>query len=82
MVVAVLLRLGTPLRLKKRRSFLHLFVADVIKSFDTVDRGILDEVLGSFGLPAWFSHVRFRFKLAAGVGQSWTRDCGIPQGAR
>ena len=25
----------------------HLFVADVIKSFDTVDRGILDCVLSS-----------------------------------
>ena len=27
--------------------------ADVIKSFDTVDRGILDRVLSSLGLPAW-----------------------------
>ena len=49
----------------------HLFVADVIKFFDTVDRGILDRVLSSLGLPAWFrhghfeyhSHVRLRFKL-------------------
>ena len=64
------------------------FVADVIKSFDTVDRGILDCVLSSLGLPAWFRHVyfefhlhvRLRFKLAAGLGEPWTRDGGIPQG--
>ena len=69
-------------------SHVHLFVADVIKSFDTVDRGILDKVLSSLGLPGWFrhtyfeyhSHVRLRFKLAAGLGQPWTRDGGIPQG--
>ena len=30
-------------------SDLHLFVADVVKSFDTVDRGILDRVLSSLG---------------------------------
>ena len=69
-------------------SHVHLFVADVIKSFDTVDRGILDQVLSSLGLPGWFrhahlehhSHVRLRFKLAAGLGEPWTRDGGIPQG--
>ena len=40
------------------------------------------------GLPAWFRHahfeyhlhVRLRFKLAAGLGEPWTRDVGIPQG--
>ena len=37
-------------------SHLHLFVADVVKSFDTVDRGILDRVLSSLGLPGWFCH--------------------------
>ena len=66
----------------------HLFVADVVKSFDTVDRGVLDRVLSSLGLPACFRHtyfeypskVRVRFKLAAGLGEPWTRDCGIPQG--
>ena len=26
------------------------------------------------------AHVRLRFKLASGFGQSWTRDGGIPQG--
>ena len=66
----------------------HIFVADVVKSFDTVDRVILDRVLGSLVLLAWFrhayfeyhSHVRLRFKLAAGLGQPCTRDGGIPQG--
>ena len=66
----------------------HIFVADVIKSFDTVDRGILDRVLSSLGLPGWFRHtyfelhslVRLRFKLAAGLGQPWTGDVRIPQG--
>ena len=66
----------------------HIFVADVVKSFDTVDRCFLDRVLSSLGLPAWFrhtyfeyhSHVRLHFKLAAGLGQPWTRDGGIPQG--
>ena len=57
------------------------FVADVVKSFDTVDRCILDRVLFSLGLPGWFrhayleyhAHVCVRFKLASGLGQSWTR---------
>ena len=30
---------------------LHVMVADVIKSFDTVDRSILDCALGRLGLP-------------------------------
>ena len=66
----------------------HIFVADVVKSFDTVHRCILDRVLSSLGLLAWFrhtyfeyhSHVRLRFKLAAGLGQPWTRGGGIPWG--
>ena len=45
-------------------------------------------MLSSLGLPAWFrdtyfechSHVRQRFELAAGLGKSWTRDGGTPQG--
>ena len=52
-VVVVLLRRGTPTALdieEVLKSFdIHLLVADVIKSFDTVDRGILDKVLSSFG---------------------------------
>ena len=67
---------------------LHVMVADVIKSFDTVDRSILDCALGRLGLPDWFrkvyfsfhSQVRLRFKLASGLGEPWCRDGGIPQG--
>ena len=69
-------------------SDIHLFVADVIESFDTVDREILDRVLSSLGLPGCFrhayfenhAHVRLRFTLATGLGEPWTRDGGIPQG--
>ena len=69
-------------------SDVHLFVADVVKSFDTVDRGISDRVFSSLGLHGWFrnayfeyhAHVRLRFKLASGLGEPWTRDGGIPQG--
>ena len=69
-------------------SHVHFFVADVIKPFDTVDRGILDRVLSCLGLPGWFrnayfeyhAHVRLRFKLASGLGQSWTRDGGYSSG--
>ena len=39
----------------------HIFVADVVKSFDTVDRDILDCTLGRLGLPAWFRRVYFSF---------------------
>ena len=28
----------------------------------------------------YHAHVRLRFKLAAGLGEPWTRDGGIPQG--
>ena len=67
---------------------LHVMVADVMKSFDTVDRSILDCTLGRLGLPGWFrkvyfsfhSQVRLQFKLAAWLGESWSRDGGIPQG--
>ena len=68
----------------------HLFVADVIKSVDTVDREILDRVLSSLGLPAWFrnayfeyhAHRRLRFELASGFGEPWTRDRRIPWGCQ
>ena len=67
---------------------MHVMVADVIKSFDTVDRSILDCALGRLGLPDWFRRVYFSFhsqarlwfKLAAGLGELWCRDGGIPQG--
>ena len=63
-----------------------LYVADVVKSFDTVDRGILDFVLGRLGLPGWFrkvyftyhASVRLRFELC-GLGQPWVRE--IPHGS-
>ena len=86
---------GIPLPLTLKRflsqthtSDFHIFVAHVVKSFDTVDRDILDCALGRLGLPAWFRKVyfsfhrdvRLRFKLAAGFGVAWTRDGGIPQG--
>ena len=32
----------------------HVFVADVVKSFDTVDRGVLVFVLCCLRLPIWF----------------------------
>ena len=43
---------------------------------------------GRQGLPIWFRQtffsfhrqVRLRFKLAAGLGEPWCRDGGIPQG--
>ena len=40
---------------------LHVMVADVIKSFDTVDRSILDCALGRLGLPDWFRRAYFSF---------------------
>ena len=69
-------------------SDVHLFVADVIKSFGTVDRSNLDRFLSSIGLPGGFrhayfeyhAHVRLRFKLASGLSEPLTRDGGIPQG--
>ena len=39
----------------------HLFVAHVVKSFDTVDSVILQAVLSSLGLLAWFRHTFFVF---------------------
>ena len=67
---------------------LHVMVADVIRSLDIVDRSILDCTSGQLGLPDWFHkvcfsfhcQVRLRFKLAAGLGEPWCRDGGIPQG--
>ena len=39
----------------------HLFVAGVVNPFDTVDREILDRVLSSLGLPAWFRNAHFEY---------------------
>ena len=69
-------------------SDVHLFVADVVESFDTVERGVFYCVLSRLRLPGWFrrvyfehhAHVSFRFKLVCGLGEPWTPDRGIPQG--
>ena len=69
-------------------SHVHLFVADVIESFDIVDRVFLMLFLAVLVCLAGFvmltlsihAHVRLRFKLAAGLCELWTRDGGIPQG--
>ena len=66
----------------------HLFVAYGVKSFDAVDRGILDLALGRLGLPGWFrwvyfsyhAGVRLRFRLSCGLGQPRLLDGGIFQG--
>ena len=90
-VVVVRLRLGILLLLILRKFLLGLLILMFISlslSFDTVDRGILDRVLSSLGLPGWFrhacfeyhAHVRLRLKLASGLGEPWTRNGGIPQG--
>ena len=44
---------------------LHVLVADVMKSFDTVDRSILDCALGRLGLPLWFRKVYLTFHSQA-----------------
>ena len=48
----------------------------MVKSFDTVDRGVLYRVLSGLGLPASFRHV-----FACGLGEPRTRDGGILHGA-
>ena len=70
-------------------SHVHIFVADVVKSFVTVDRSVLDVVLGRLGLLVWFrrayfgyhANARFNLKLACGLGSPWTRDGCTPQGS-
>ena len=42
---------------------LHVMVGDVIKSFDTLDRSILDCALGRLGLPDWFRRAYFSFMV-------------------
>ena len=51
-------------------SHVHLFVADVIKSFDMVDRTVLDRVLSSLGLPGWFRHAYFEYHAQSGCGSN------------
>ena len=52
-------------------SHVHLFVADVVKSFDTVDRGVLDAVLSSLGLPGCFVMLTLSTMLMSGNVLSW-----------
>ena len=67
---------------------LHVMVADVGKSFDAVDRSILDCALGRLGLPPWsrkvylayHDQVRLRFEIASGLGKPLCRDVGVPEG--
>ena len=49
----------------------HPFVADVIKSFDTVESGILYCALGRLGLPGCFRKVYFPIMLMSDFGSSW-----------
>ena len=58
---------------------LHVLVADVMKSFGTVDRSFLDCSLSRLGLPAWFRKV-FIFPIIIRFGKPWCRDGSIPQG--
>ena len=53
---------------------LHVMVADVIKSFDTVDMSILDCALGRLGLPDWFRKVYFLFIVRFVSGSSLLLD--------
>ena len=40
-------------------SSVHVKLADVVKSIDTVDRDVLDLVVDRLGLPGWFRRVYF-----------------------
>ena len=52
-------------------SHVHVFVADVIESLDTVDRSILDRVLCSLGLLAWFRQCILSIMLTFACALSW-----------
>ena len=64
----------------------HIYVADVIASFDTVDRGILGCASGRLGFPSGFwrvcfsyhARVKLRFKLACLDPPAWWRKKGPP----
>ena len=40
---------------------LHVMVADVSQSFDTIDKSILDRALERLGLPDWFLEANFSY---------------------
>ena len=52
---------------------LHVMVADVFESFDTVDSSILDCAPGRLGLPAWFRKVYFAYHDQVRSGSNWRR---------
>ena len=54
----------------------HIFVAGVVKLFDTADRDTHDCALRRLGLPAWFRRVYFAFHCEVRVRTCyWTRNC-------
>ena len=53
---------------------LHVMVADVIKSFDTVDRSILDCALGGWVFLTGFAGFIFLFKVRFVSGSSLLLD--------
>ena len=74
---------------RARDDKLHVTVADVVKSFDTVDRSILELWTWHAGFASMVSACLFfsfrarcalGFGLAAGLGALWCRDGGILQG--
>ena len=65
------------LRLKPGFPQLHVMVADVIKSFDTVDRSVLDCALGRLGLPGWSRSLLLVWEIL-GVGMVvFTQGCPL-----
>ena len=52
-------------------------MADAVKSYDTVDRDILDCALGRLGLPTWFRKVYFSFLERFGLGINSPQGLGV-----
>ena len=90
-MVVVRLRLGTLLLSILKNLFLVLLIRTctcLLLVWLSPLILLMDYVLCRFGLPGWFrhayfqyhAHVRPRFELSCGLGQSLTRDGGLPQG--
>ena len=62
-VLPVAYRLWASVRLQRLQEWFELWVprSDVVKSFDTVDTGVLDYLLSWLGLPGWFRHAYFEY---------------------
>ena len=75
-VLPVVYRLWASLRLGHLRECVEAWLP---KSVYSLGNGLSSV---EAGLPDWFRKVYFslRFKLAAGLGEPWCRDGGIPQG--